>query len=42
MVLDADAVVYPLAMMVKPFDTLIADVAVAGIGRAENLAVRAE
>ena len=42
MVLDADAVVHPLAVMVKPFDALITDVAVAGIGRAEDLAVRAE
>ena len=42
MVLNADAVVHPLAVMIKPFDALIADVAMAGVGRAEDLAVRAE
>ena len=40
--MDADAVVNPLAVMVKPFDALVTDVAMTGVSCAEDLAVRAE
>ena len=42
MIVDADAVVDPLAVMVESLDTLVADVAVTRIGSANNLAMRAE
>lgn len=42
MVLDADAVVDPLAMVIETLNTLVADVAVTWVSRADDLAVRAE
>ena len=42
MIVDADAVVDPLAMMIESLDTLVADVTVTRIGSANNLAMRAE
>ena len=42
MILDTNAVVNPLAVMVESLDALVADVAMTGVGRAEDLAVRAE
>ena len=42
MILDTNAVVNPLAVMVESLHALVADVAMTGVGRAEDLAVRAE
>lgn len=39
MVLDPDAVVNPLAVMVESFYALVADVAVAGVSQANHFAV---
>ena len=42
MVLDSNAVVDPLAMMIESLNTLIADVAVAWVSRAYDFTVRTE
>ena len=41
-VLDSDAVVHPLAMVIKPLDALITNVAVARVCCANDLAVGAQ
>ena len=42
MIVDANAIVDPLAVMIESLDTLVADVTVTRIGSADNLAMRAE
>ena len=41
MIVDADTVVDPLAVMIESLDTLVADVTVTRIGSADNLTMRA-